>query len=115
MKIFMVEKIKEDDSECRKCREVRERLETNDEMRLIDRVIYADARDAESEGLQLAEHHGIDTAPFFIVDDNGEETVYKTYLELRKKVFKKEPAQEDIQIEEKRKPSPDPDEDLYYM
>jgi hypothetical protein len=109
----MVKKILEDGSECRKCREVSERMELNDEMRFIERIVYADTRDPDSEGLKLAERFGLDTAPFFIVTDGETETVYKTYLVLKRKVFNKEPDPEDIEIEEKRKP--DPDEDLYYL
>jgi hypothetical protein len=109
----MVKKILEDGTECKKCQEVCERMETNNEMQFIDRVVYADIRDHESEGYKLAIRYGLDIAPFFIVDSGGEETVYKTYLELKRKVFNKEPDKEDIHIEEKRKP--DLDEDLYYL
>ena len=107
MKITMVKKLLEDGSECKKCREVTERLNTHKEMNKIDRVVYADVRDTESEGFRLAEKHRMDTTPFFIVEDNGEETVYKTYLELRKNGFNQTPDAEDIEIEEKRKAPPD--------
>ncbi|MFH1322003.1 MAG: hypothetical protein ABII90_15295 [Bacteroidota bacterium] len=110
----MVKKILKDGSECKKCKEVSERLEVNDEMRFIDRVAYADVRDPGSEGFQLAIHHGMDIAPFFIVNDKEKETVYKTYLELRKKAFNREPTPEDIRIEEKRKPPACHDEDMDY-
>lgn len=114
MNIIMVKKILKDGSECKKCKEVSERLEVNDEMQFIDQVAYADVRDPGSEGFQLAINHGMDIAPFFVVSDKGKETVYKTYLELRKKVFNREPAPEDILIEEKRKPPTAPDEDMDY-
>lgn len=107
MKITMVKKLLEDGSECKKCREVTERLYTHNEMDKIDQVVYADVRDTESEGFKLAEKHSMDTTPFFIVENNGAETVYKTYLELRKNAFNQTPDAEDIEIEEKRKAPPD--------
>jgi hypothetical protein len=113
MSITMVKKILEDGTECKKCQEVSERMEINDEMRHIDRVVYADVRDEKSEGYKIATRYGLDIAPFFIVDEDGREVIYKTYLELKRKVFNKEPDPEDIEIEEKRKS--DPDEDLYYL
>lgn len=107
MKITMVKKILEDGSECKKCREVTERLNAHNEMNKIDRIAYADVREPGSEGFKLAEQHNMDITPFFIVEDNGTESVYKTYLELRKNCFYKEPDADDIEIEEKRKAPPD--------
>jgi len=107
MKITMVKKLLEDGSECKKCREVTERLNAHNEMNKLDRIAYADVRDPGSEGFKLAEKHNMETTPFFIVEDDGEETVYKTYLELRKNAFNQAPDAEDIEIEEKRKAPPD--------
>ncbi len=115
MKIVMVKKLMEDGLECKKCQEVSARLKLNDELQYIDEIIWADVNDPESAGYKVAGEYGIDIAPFFVVDDNGKTTLYKTYLELKKKVFNKEPAAEDIEIEEKRKPKVDPDEDLYLI
>ena len=81
MNILMVKKILDDGSECKKCQEVYERLESNNEMRFIDKIIYADVRDSQSEGYKTAKRYGVDVAPFFIVNDGGQETIYKTYLE----------------------------------
>ena len=113
MKITMVKKILEDGSECKKCREVTERLEAHNEMNKIDHIAYADVREEESEGFKLAQKHNMDITPFFIVEENGEEAVYKTYLELRKNVFDQTPDAEDIEIEEKRKAPPE--DDMYFM
>lgn len=113
MKITMVKKLLEDGSECKKCREVTERLKTHDEMDRIDHIAYADVREPSSEGFILAEKHGMDITPFFIVEDQGEETVYKTYLQLRKNAFNQEPDKDDIEIEEKRKAPPE--DDLFFM
>ncbi|MFQ5646560.1 MAG: hypothetical protein ACE5GM_06505 [bacterium] len=69
MKITFVKKIKEDGQVCKKCQEVTERLEINDEMRFINQVVIADMRNPDSEGCRLAEQYNVETAPFFLVDD----------------------------------------------
>lgn len=102
MKITLVKKIMEDGQECRKCREVSDRLEAGNEHRFIDRTVYADLRDSESEGHKIAQEHGIDTAPFFVVEDDGRTSVYKTYMEFKTKVLKKRAEKADVEIEEKR-------------
>ena len=107
MKITMVKKILEDGNECKKCREVTERLKAHNEMDQISHIAYADVREPGSEGFKLAEKHNMDITPFFVVEENGNETVYKTYLELRKNAFNREPDADDVEIEEKRKAPPD--------
>jgi len=107
MKITMVKKILEDGNECKKCREVTERLNAHGEMDKISHIAYADVREPGSEGFKLAEKYNMDITPFFIVEENGNETVYKTYLELRKNAFNRDPDPDDIEIEEKRKAPPD--------
>ncbi|MBS3772031.1 MAG: hypothetical protein V5A47_02675 [Bacteroidales bacterium] len=107
MKITMVKKILEDGNECKKCREVTERLNAHGEMDKISHLAYADVREPGSEGFKLAEKYNMDITPFFIVEENGNETVYKTYLELRKNAFNRDPDPDDIEIEEKRKAPPD--------
>jgi hypothetical protein len=103
----MVKKILEDGNECKKCREVTERLNAHGEMDKISHIAYADVREPGSEGFKLAEKYNMDITPFFIVEENGNETVYKTYLELRKNAFNRDPDPDDIEIEEKRKAPPD--------
>jgi hypothetical protein len=115
MKIIMVKKILENGSECKKCKEVSERLKENNEERFINEFVYADLREENSSGIALAEKYGVDTAPFFIVEINGESTVYTSYMQLRKKVFDTDPDAKDIEIEEKRTEQEDPNEDLYWM
>lgn len=103
MKITMVKKIKEDGEECKKCREVTDRLTAGNELSLIDKIVYADMRDPDSEGLRLAKEHNVETAPFFIVEKEGNATIYKTYMEFKKKVLNKALEKVDIEIEERRK------------
>jgi len=109
MKITLVKKIMEDGEECQKCREVSERLKFGDELRFIDRVIYADVRDAETEGSRLARELNVEIAPFFIVEKGGEKTIYKSYMVFKKNVLKKVLEAEDIEIEDKRKGTGDAD------
>lgn len=113
MKITMVKKLLEDGSECKKCREVTERLKIHNEWEKIDRIAYADVRAPGSEGFKIAEKHGMDITPFFVVEEDGQETAYKTYLELRKNLFNQTPDAEDIEIEEKRKGPPE--DDMFYF
>jgi len=89
MKITMVKKIKEDGAECKKCLQVTERLRAGDELRFIDKIVYADMRDSDSIGHRLATEHNTDIAPFFIVEDEGTVSIYKTYMELKRKVLNK--------------------------
>lgn len=103
MNITMVKKIMEDGQECKKCREVSERLESGGELAFINKIIYADMRDPSSEGHSVAEKHNINIAPFFVVEEEGQVKIYKTYMELKRKVFNKMLEEADIEIEEKRK------------
>ena len=54
MRITLVKKIKADGSPCRKCAEVVERLDKAQLLGRMDRVVVADERDPDSEGMQLA-------------------------------------------------------------
>lgn len=88
MTITMVEKIRADGSPCRKCADVRERLERDGLRDRIDRILVADERAPESEGQRLAEQHGVDRAPFFLVERPGEPAqVYTVYMRLRREVL----------------------------
>ena len=88
MHILMVKKILADGSPCKKCGEVLDRLDAEDQMKFIDEVIVADERDPESAGMVLAKQLGVDRAPFFVVTaDSGEKTVYTVYLKFVKEVL----------------------------
>ena len=105
MKIIMVKKIMEDGKECKKCGEVYERLKAGNELGLIDKIVMADVKDDQSEGHKLAKKYNVDIAPFFIVEDASNVTIYKTYMELKRKVLKKVVEEADVDIEERRKAS----------
>jgi hypothetical protein len=104
MRITMVKKIKADGSPCRKCADVERRLADGGHLHRIDHVVVADERDPMSEGMQLAARHGIDLAPFFIVErDDGTTQVYTIYFRFLKEVLEGEAdaAQEAAEILEK--------------
>lgn len=54
-------------------------------MPLIDQVVLADERDADSPGMLLARKHKVSRAPFFLLeDDHGEILVFEVYFKLKK-------------------------------
>ena len=87
MHITFVKKIKADGSPCRKCAEVQERLEKSGYLPRIDRTVIADERDPASEGMQLAQRHSVEVAPFFIVEDGGATRIYTVYFRFVKEVL----------------------------
>ncbi len=88
--ISMVKKIKLNGTDCRKCADIMERLDHSGLIKQIDQIIVADERDPESEGMQLAEKHSVDSAPFFIVTGKGGAVeVYTTYFKLVRDVLQK--------------------------
>ncbi|GAA5523615.1 hypothetical protein Maes01_00163 [Microbulbifer aestuariivivens] len=89
MRITLVKKILADGSPCAKCRDVEEKLRENDQLRLIDETIIADERDSDSPGLALAREHQVNRAPFFLVEEEGQEPrVYTVYFKFVKEVLR---------------------------
>lgn len=80
--VTMVKKRLADGSACPKCDEAQRLLESRGRWDAIDRVVWADERDPTSEGWQLAREHGIDLAPFFIVELDGVRTAVKSVIRL---------------------------------
>ena len=91
MHITFIKKILADGKPCAKCADVERRLQGSRQMARIDRVIIADERDPASEGMRLASRHGVDTAPFFIVERDSETVVYTVYLKFARDVFATDP------------------------
>lgn len=88
--ITLVKKIQADGNPCRKCGDVLERIGRDGVWNRIDRVAIADERDPSSEGMRLAEHHGVERAPFFLVERPGEPVqVYTVYMRLLREVLQK--------------------------
>lgn len=91
MKITMVKKILKDGSPCRKCGDVLDKLEASGHMARIDEVLVADERDSASPGVKLAVSLGVDRAPFFVVEQEGQEPqVYTVYMKFVKEVLEQE-------------------------
>ncbi len=96
MYITMVKKILADGSPCRKCQQVVDRLTEAGLLDRIDRVVLADERDGQSEGMLLAAKHAVSQAPFFIVrDEQGNETIHTVYFRFIKDVFNRAAAETD--------------------
>ncbi len=85
--ITFVKKILANGQPCNKCRDVEERLTAGSHWSAIDRVVIADERDAESEGMQLAARLGIDRAPFFVVESGSQTTTYTVFLKFAKEIL----------------------------
>jgi len=82
MRITMVKKRLRDGSECRKCAQATQQLESRGLMGRIDEVLETREGDSASPAAQLAARFGIDTAPFFIVRDDTGEHVYTSVMRL---------------------------------
>ncbi len=89
-RITLVKKVLADGSPCRKCREVEARMQRNGHDAWIDRVMVADERDPHGAGWQLAREHGVTTAPFFLVEENGQTRVYTVYLKFVREALRSE-------------------------
>ncbi len=85
MKITMVKKRKLDGTDCRKCAQAAQQLESRGLLDRIDEIVWAVEGDGESEGVQLGAKHGVELAPFFVVrEDDGSEIVYTSVMRLIK-------------------------------
>ena len=88
MYIRFVKKINADGNPCRKCADVEQRLRDAGYYEKIDQIVIADETDRDSEGMRLARKYNVETAPFFIVeDDDGETEVYTIYFKFLKEVL----------------------------
>ena len=85
-RITLVKKVLADGSPCRKCREVEARMAKNGHDAWIDRVLVADEREPDSPGWAIARAHGVDRAPFFVVEENGATRIYTVYLKFVREV-----------------------------
>ena len=78
MRISMIKKIKTDGAPCRKCVEVEQRLRAAGLLERLDAIIIADENDPESAGMRIAARLGVERAPFFLVEEEGQlPRVYK--------------------------------------
>ena len=97
MEITFVKKILSNGELCQKCNDVAKRLEADGVLPLINRIVVAEENDANSIGMQLAQQHQVERAPFFLVEDEGGKiTVYDIYFKLKKALIEQgllEPAE----------------------
>ena len=56
-------------------------------MSKIDQVVVADEREPDSQGMRLARRHGVDVAPFFLVEEDGATIVHTIYFKFVREVF----------------------------
>ena len=109
MHITMVKKIMRDGSPCRKCTEVLAQLERRGLSGKIDKIIVADERVMESEGMLLAKRYNVKQAPFFIVEKADQKTkIYTVFFKFIKEIFKEETS-EQHEIKEIMDENPDLD------
>lgn len=90
MKITMVKKRLADGSDCRKCKQVSELLDKRGFTEKLDRTVWAEANDKDSEGMRLARLYDVETAPFFIVefdDAPDQQKLYTSALKMMKDCF----------------------------
>ena len=90
MRVTFVKKILANGAPCPKCGDVERRLRESGLMSRIDHVAVADEREPDSEGMQLARRHGVDVAPFFLVDEDGATVVHTIYFKFVREVFSTE-------------------------
>ena len=96
--ITFVKKILASGEPCGKCRDVEERLTAGQHWPAIDRVVVADERDPESEGMRLAAELGVDRAPFFIVRTPAKTATYTVFLKFVKEVLGAATQNDDAQL-----------------
>ena len=85
--ITFVKKILATGEPCGKCRDVEERLTAGKHWAAIDRVVVADERDSNSEGMRLAAELGVERAPFFVVQTGTKTIIYTVFLKFVKEVL----------------------------
>lgn len=82
--ITFVKKILANGELCKKCQEVNDRLNSEGLIAHINHIAIADERDAESEGMRLAQKYKVERAPFFLVEEDGDLTVFDIYFKFKK-------------------------------
>ena len=56
----------------------------------IDEVVWAEEGNPDSAGGKLAEQYGVEIAPFFLVEKEGEVVLYKSAIKFMKELVKAE-------------------------
>jgi len=87
VRVTMVKKILENGEPCKKCGQAEDLLRRRGLFEKLDSVVVADARDEASEGMLLARKHGVEIAPFFLVEEDGKVAVYESVTKVAKEVL----------------------------
>jgi len=93
--ITFVKKILANGDLCKKCQDVSERMRSEGTLAMINHVVIADARDADSPGMQLANKYQVERAPFFVVEDDGEVQIFDVFFKFKKYLSDISPELED--------------------
>ncbi len=91
MRITMIKKRLANGDPCQKCAQTEEMLKRRGHWDAIDEVVWAIEGEPDAPGWAYAQRHGVEVAPFFVIDIDGEETamtsplrLIKTYLDVPK-------------------------------
>lgn len=108
-RITFVKKILAGGEPCAKCADVEQRLRAAGHMSAIDRTVVADERDPDSEGMRIAALHGVERAPFFVVESPGGTVVHTVYFRFLREVLGGAPSRPVQEAEEILRANPDLD------
>jgi hypothetical protein len=97
-RITFVKKVLADGTPCGKCRDVETRLRNGNHFDSIHRVLIADERDPDSEGMRLAASLEVDRAPFFVVETAEKTAVYTVFLKFLKEVLEASNGADDAEL-----------------
>lgn len=99
MRITMVKKRLASGAPCQKCAQTEEMLKRRGHWDAIDEVVWAVEGEPDAPGWAFAARHGVEVAPFFVIEIDGEESVQtsplrliRTYLEQPKPVAVPQPV-----------------------
>ena len=87
MKITMVKKRLANGDPCPKCVQTEEMLRKRGHWEKIDEVVWAIEGEPGAPGWALAIKHDIEVAPFFVIEEDGEEIAMTSPMRLMKKYF----------------------------
>lgn len=91
-RITMVKKRLASGEPCAKCMQAEEMLQRRNLWERIDRVVWADESDPQSEGMLLADKYQMSLAPFFLVEEGEQTEVVTSVIQLTKKHMKDKPS-----------------------
>lgn len=84
MRITMIKKRLANGEPCQKCTQTEEMLKRRGHWDAIDEVVWAIEGEPDAPGWTFAQRHGIEVAPFFVIEIDGEESVLTSPLRLIK-------------------------------